>query len=209
MSEQRGETPVAMGLGNKSLLASAWNGATAGRIALSPSRLGGRVEPRVREVTKIEDPEGVQMDWAQTFKIANTAALLGWIVLIALPRYEVLRTLLQRLLISAFCLFYTIVVMLFFFRVEGGGFNSLAQVKSLFTSDAIVCAGWVHYLAFDLFVGLWIAKRADSMGMHRLLQAPILLLTFLFGPIGLGLFYLIEGGMKLASKPIASENVGA
>ncbi len=149
------------------------------------------------------------MDWAQLFKIANTAALLGWIVLIALPRYEVLLTILQRLLISAFCLFYTIVIAISLSQVKGGGFSTLAQVKTLFSYDVVVCAGWVHYLAFDLFVGLWIAKRADSMGMHRLLQAPILLLTFLFGPVGLGLFYLVEGGMKLTGKRLASEKVGA
>lgn len=149
------------------------------------------------------------MDWAQVFQIANTAALLGWIVLIVLPRYEVLLKILQRGLISLFCLFYAVVVMIFFFRVEGGGFNSLEQVKTLFSSDAVVCAGWVHYLAFDMFVGIWVAKRADSMGIHRLLQVPILFLTFMFGPVGLGLFYAIEGGMKLAGKKIATKEVGA
>lgn len=144
------------------------------------------------------------MDWALVFKIANTAALLGWIVLIALPRYEILLTLLQRLLVSAFCLLYTIVIALALSQLKEGGFSTLDQVKTLFSYDIVVCAGWVHYLAFDLFVGLWVAKRADAMGLHRLLQVPILLLIFLFGPIGLGLFYLIEGGTKLAGKSTAS-----
>ena len=46
----------------------------------------------------------------------------------------------------------------------------------------------MHYLAFDLFVGLWIAGRADEIGMSRWLQAPILFTTFMFGPAGLLIF---------------------
>lgn len=144
------------------------------------------------------------MDWALLFKIANTAALLGWLILIALPRYEFLLTLLQRFLISAFCLLYTIVMAISLTQIQEGGFSTLQQVKTLFSYDMVVCAGWVHYLAFDLFVGLWVAKKADAMQIHRLLQVPVLLLVFLFGPVGLGLFYLIEGGMKLAGKSPAS-----
>jgi hypothetical protein len=59
-------------------------------------------------------------------------------------------------------------------------------------SDAGLLAGWVHYLAFDLFIGTWIAVEADRRGIHRLLQAPILVATFLFGPLGL-LFYTLTG----------------
>jgi hypothetical protein len=36
-------------------------------------------------------------------------------------------------------------------------------------------AGWVHYLAFDLFVGAVMAARMDRAGVGRLVQAPILL----------------------------------
>ena len=50
-------------------------------------------------------------------------------------------------------------------------------------------AGWVHYLAFDLFVGLWIAARADAMRLSLVVQAPILTATFMFGPLGLLLFH--------------------
>ncbi len=35
----------------------------------------------------------------------------------------------------------------------GGGFGSIAAVRQLFTSDAALAAGWLHYLAFDLFAG--------------------------------------------------------
>jgi Domain of unknown function (DUF4281) len=80
---------------------------------------------------------------------------------------------------------YSTLIFLFFFRGNGGGFATLAQVKALFSSDPVLLAGWVHYLAFDLFVGVWIADRLDAQRVSRLVQAPILIATFFFGPFGL------------------------
>ena len=58
-------------------------------------------------------------------------------------------------------------------------------LRALFMSDAGIVLGWTHYLAFDLFVGLWIARDADAKGFSRLVQLPILFLTLMEGPIGL------------------------
>jgi len=64
-------------------------------------------------------------------------------------------------------------------------FTTIAGIRELFASDAGIAIGWTHYLAFDLFTGLWIARDADAKGFSRLLQIPFLLLTFLVGPVGL------------------------
>ena len=47
----------------------------------------------------------------------------------------------------------------------------------------------------DLFVGIWIARDADAKFFSRLLQAPILLLTFVAGPAGLLLWLIIREPM--------------
>jgi Domain of unknown function (DUF4281) len=73
--------------------------------------------------------------------------------------------------------------------VEGGGYMTLAEVKRLFSSDAVIVAGWLHVIALDLFAGLWIAEQLDAKGIGRLVQTPILLATFMFGPFGLLLAY--------------------
>ena len=65
-----------------------------------------------------------------------------------------------------------------------GGLGSLAQVMALFTSPPVALAGWVHYLAFDMLIGAWIARSAARDGISHLLVLPCLALTFLFGPIG-------------------------
>lgn len=73
-----------------------------------------------------------------------------------------------------------------------GGFNSLDGVASLFSSRGLLLAGWIHYLAFDLWVGRWqVDTRANGPAFGwavRISAIGCLLMTFLFGPIGLLLF---------------------
>ena len=135
------------------------------------------------------------------FSMANTTALVSWVVLILLPRTLVLRRLVQVLAVGGLCVAYAVLVQLVFFSVQGGGFSSLAAVQRLFAVPEVALAGWIHYLAFDLFVGLWIAQRADAMGLSRWLQAPVLVVTFMFGPIGLMLFGLAAAARQGWRRP--------
>ena len=66
-----------------------------------------------------------------------------------------------------------------------GSFRSIAGIRALFASDGGIVIGWTHYLAFDLFTGLWIAADADNKKFGRLFQVPFLIFTFLAGPVGL------------------------
>ena len=138
------------------------------------------------------------MTFEQGVSLASLAASLGWVALIFLPRWSWLTGFLRYGLISGLALLYSVLIFLFFFKVEGGGFNSIAQVRALFMSDGGLLAGWVHYLAFDLFVGLWIAEAAAKIGMSRFIQAPILIATFMFGPIGLLIFNMSRATLFVA-----------
>ena len=126
------------------------------------------------------------MTAAQLFQIANPVALLGWSVLIV---SIVLKKPIWRdqfagrfwpLGLSAV---YSLLILFFFFKAPGG-FDTLANVQLLFTSEWAALAGWIHYLAFDLFVGTWIARQVMEQGMSRLLLIPLLPMTFMFGPMG-------------------------
>ena len=79
----------------------------------------------------------------------------------------------------------------FHWRGEGG-FNSLDDVRAMFAVPGALTAGWVHYLAFDLFVGTWIAERSARLGLGHPWVIPLLLMTFLFGPLGLLAFVLLR-----------------
>ena len=70
-----------------------------------------------------------------------------------------------------------------------GGFSTLQAVADLFSNRWLLLAGWVHYLAFDLFIGAWEVHDANERGVPRLFVVPCLVLTFLFGPVGLLCYY--------------------
>lgn len=78
-----------------------------------------------------------------------------------------------------------------------GGFDSLASVLSLFQHPGSTLTGWVHFLAFDLLVGWGITQHAVKSSMNRVLVVLCLLLTFMLGPIGLGLYGALRLGRRL------------
>lgn len=134
----------------------------------------------------------------QWFGWAGQAAMIGWLILILAPRrlpYNIGAALLAipRFVIPfGISLLYAGFAMSYFFTVEGGGFGSLDQVAVLLGNREMLLAGWVHYLAFDLFIGGWIAVEADKVGLNRIVQGPILVATFMLGPVGLALFLAIK-----------------
>jgi hypothetical protein len=138
------------------------------------------------------------MDWAFVFSAVNMLALIAWTALILLPRWPALLSAVLYLGVGLLCLTYaTGLIGLLSGMIpnpQGGGadFSTIAGVRAIFASDAGVTIGWTHYLAFDLFVGLWIARDGDAKNLSRFLQAPILLATFIAGPLGLGLWLLIR-----------------
>ena len=76
-----------------------------------------------------------------------------------------------------------------------GSFQSLAGVHQLFFNNWILLAGWVHYLAFDLFVGSWIVRDAQALKLAHYWVIPILPLTFILGPVG----FMFYQGLKLVT----------
>ena len=92
-----------------------------------------------------------------------------------------------------------------------GGFGSLAAVRELFGEPGLLAAGWLHYLAFDLFVGAWIAERAARLGLPHLVVLPLLVLTFLFGPAGLLAFSLVRAAAlrrnARATPPVSLQEI--
>ena len=138
------------------------------------------------------------IDWSAWFSMANLLALIAWVGLILLPRWPALLSGVLYLGVGLLCLIYaTGLIGLLSGLIpnpQGGGadFTTIEGVRSIFASDAGVTIGWTHYLAFDLFVGLWIARDGDAKNISRFLQAPILLATFMAGPLGLGLWLLIR-----------------
>jgi tryptophan-rich sensory protein len=90
-------------------------------------------------------------------------------------------------------------------RVAEGGFDSIEGVRSLFANDSALAAGWLHYLAFDLFVGTWIARDSVAARIHGLLVLPCLALTLFFGPAGFLLYLVIRLAFRREAAPETSK----
>ena len=140
------------------------------------------------------------MSWEAIFGAVNLLAMIAWAVLILAPRAPALLAAVLYLGVGLLCLVYAAAL-----HSHVGGlldpvrpanaaddFTTIEGVRSIFASNGGVTIGWTHYLAFDLFVGLWIARDADAKGFSRWVQAPILFATFMAGPLGLLVWLVVR-----------------
>jgi len=135
------------------------------------------------------------------FSVANTFPLIGWLLLIVAPRWKFTFTLVRWVVVLLLSLLYASIAISTFGESEGG-FGSLAEVSQLFENPWSLLAGWVHYLAFDLFVGSWEVENAQKLGVSHWLVIPCLLLTLFLGPAGLLLYFILRA---IATKKLNHE----
>lgn len=140
--------------------------------------------------------------WSALFTATNAVALIAWAPLLIVPRVATVRSLAMYLGVGLLCLIYAVLLGL----VIGGmvdpigpadaasrpDFFSIYGIQAFFATQGGTVIGWTHYLAFDLFAGIWIASDADNKGFGRLVLTPILPLTFLVGPVGLLVWLLVR-----------------
>lgn len=139
------------------------------------------------------------MSWETGFSLANGWAMFAWLVLAFAPRGPKIMALLMYAGVFLLCLAYALLLGGLVSGVldggagaEGASFTTLAGVMALFSAKGGALVGWIHYLAFDLFTGMWIARDADHKGFSRVAQFPILLLTLMAGPVGLLIWLVVR-----------------
>jgi uncharacterized membrane protein len=132
------------------------------------------------------------MDAAKIFQIGNSFIILGWILLVFVPKWKHTQSIVLNGIIALYSLVYSYLILKDIGDFNPESFNSLANVKALFQNDNAVAAGWFHYLAFDLFVGAYIVRKSITLGISRILYTLALPFTFMFGPMGYLIFFLIK-----------------
>lgn len=136
------------------------------------------------------------MELEKLFSIASTGALVGWVLLVLAPLQREWAVLGARLVAALLCGFYFTLVVTGLAggggMAEGAGFDTLAGVRLLLSTPQALLAGWVHYLAFDLFVGSWETADAPKTRVPHWLLLPCLALTFVAGPVGLLLYLVVK-----------------
>ena len=136
------------------------------------------------------------------FSLSGAVAMAGWLCLLASPFIPRLADRMAGLVVPALLAVAYAGLVLAFWSSAKGGFDSLDNVAALFQTRELLLAGWIHYLAFDLFVGAWIARTARQTGVPFWLVVPCLALTFLFGPAGFLAFLAIRAALNPAAAAV-------
>jgi hypothetical protein len=135
------------------------------------------------------------MDPEALFSAANMLVMPGWLLLVFLPRWRYSAGVIGSCLLPAILAVCYVGLFAANFRSQPEGFaafNTLAGVKSLFQNDSLLLAGWIHYLAFDLFVGSWEVRDSQRLGIPHLFVIPCLVCTLMLGPAGLLAYFLLR-----------------
>jgi hypothetical protein len=136
------------------------------------------------------------------FTAGNLLAMASWGLLIFLPRWRgVAQTVSTVVTPALLSVAYSALIGVWWSR-GSGGFSSLDEVHALFQTRGALLAGWLHYLAFDLMIGAWIARKSRHEGIPHLVVIPILILTFLFGPMGYLASLIVRAAWRIgATRP--------
>ena len=133
------------------------------------------------------------------FSAFSAFVLIGWLALVVAPLRRDLAVTAARWVVVILCGGYVALLVTGLAGdgpPAGAGFDTLEGVRLLLSSPQALLAGWVHYLAFDLFVGSWIGADAPAARVPHWLVLPCLVLTFLAGPTGLLLYFTIKAARR-------------
>jgi len=135
---------------------------------------------------------------SSVFTFQSRLVMVGWLALACLPFWEYMPMIVMAivLIISAVYAYF----ILFGRRFDDVGarqpnfkdFASLSGVVKMFSNRRAALAGWLHYLAFDLLIGLFIVLDSQQHGISHLMVLPILFLSLMIGPAGLVAYFIFR-----------------
>jgi hypothetical protein len=139
---------------------------------------------------------------ASLFRLSNLLMLPLWALMILAPRWRWTTRIMQSPLVSAApaILYAALVVPRLGEIWPSVSRPTLNGVVALLGSPAGATIAWVHFLAFDLFVGRWIYLDSHERRVSAWLMAPVLFLALMLGPAGF-LLYLVVRSVALSSVP--------
>lgn len=132
------------------------------------------------------------MNAETVFTVCNLAVLPVWLLLAVAPRWRVTEIVAGSAIVSlAIAVVYAVGMALSWPSAEGS-MESLAGVVQLFSQPMVALVGWLHYLAFDLFIGSWEVRNARRLNIPHLLVIPCLFFTLMLGPVGLLMYFILR-----------------
>lgn len=132
------------------------------------------------------------IDYEAMFSVVGVLSFIGWGTLALSPVRPIPLIISARLISVLLALVYTYYLVSLWSQEPTIDFSSLADVANGFSNAGHLLSGWRHFLALDLFIGALQVERAIKIDIPHIILLPCLSLTFLFGPLGLLLFLLIQ-----------------
>ena len=128
----------------------------------------------------------------------NLGVLPFWLILIFFPNSNLSRyfvtSIFPILILSACYIFILYKSYLAGYDFDGNFslYLGLNELSRLFEDNLYVMVFWTHFIAINLFLGGWIVKDAQKFYINRILLAVPLITTYLIGPIGLFIYWIIR-----------------
>tara|TARA_Y200000002_G_scaffold275803_1_gene230058 strand:- start:193 stop:666 length:474 start_codon:yes stop_codon:yes gene_type:complete len=128
----------------------------------------------------------------------NFGALPFWLLLIFFPQSHLCRYFVTSIF-PIFVLSGTYVFILYKSYLSSydfmGNFNlyfGIGDISDLFSDKNFLMMFWIHFIAINLFTGGWIVKDAQKFSINKIVLIIPLVVTYLIGPLGLFLYWLIR-----------------
>tara|TARA_B110000196_G_scaffold305774_1_gene303698 strand:+ start:1854 stop:2327 length:474 start_codon:yes stop_codon:yes gene_type:complete len=133
-----------------------------------------------------------------TYLWINLGVMPFWVILIFFPQSNFCKIFTT----SIFPLFvFSVIYLCLFYKIFKNDYNflnnfnlyfSLNELKNLLYENNFLILFWIHFLAINLFCGGWIVKDSQKFAINKILIFFPLLITYLIGPIGLFIYWLIR-----------------
>ena len=128
----------------------------------------------------------------------NLGVLPFWFILIMFPQSH-----LSRIFVTSIFPFFILSGVYIFILYKSyligydfdGNFSlylGLNELSRLFEDHLYIMIFWTHFIAINLFIGGWIVKESQKFSINKVLMAVPLIVTYLIGPIGLFLYWIIR-----------------
>ena len=128
----------------------------------------------------------------------NLGVLPFWLILIIFPQSQISKVFITSIF-PIFILSLVYFYLLYIAYLSGYNFLhnfklylGLNEISNLFENQSFLILFWVHFLAINLFCGGWIVKDSQMFGINKFLMFLPLVITYLIGPIGIFIYWLIR-----------------
>ena len=134
------------------------------------------------------------MEMGLIFQLSSLLVMPFWFLVIFLPHWGWTKRIIGSIwVVVPAALLYAILIIPIMPSAIGDLTNpTLGGIAALIGEPYGATVAWIHFLAFDLFVGRWVYLDSREKNVTAWLASPSLFFTLMFGPFGLILYLFIR-----------------